>query len=214
MDLDSILTAHAGVLFTQNQKFFTRFWVERPDTYNNMMNPSQTTENKPLSIKTRLLDEAKKAFILTLYLGAWFCAITFLAATALRTRPIPETIFGLAMIKAAICAKFMLIGQAAYPLTINKKHGIIPSLLAESVIYSIIVLLLSYLESGVDGLIHGRNFIDSLLSFGHADPIYILALSIIYWLIIWPYLLFIGMKKALGDDATFEILFGPRKTGQ
>ena len=178
------------------------------------MNPSQTPENKPLSIKVRIENEAKKALLLTLYLGVWFCAITFLALTALEGRPIHATIFGLAMVKAGICAKFMLIGQAAYPLTISKKHGIIPSLLANSFIYSIIVLLLSYLESGVDGLIHGRHFIDSILSFGHSDPIYILSLSIIYWLIIWPYLLFVGIKMALGDDTTIELLFGPRKTGQ
>lgn len=178
------------------------------------MNASQTPKNKPLGIKARVLGEAKKAFLLTLYLGAWFCAITFLAATALRERPIPEAIFGLALIKAGICAKFMLIGQAAYPFTVDKKHGIVPSLLAKSFVYSIVVLLLSYLESGIDGQIHGRNFIDSLLSFGHADPLYILALSIVYWLIIWPYLLFVSMKMALGDTTTIEILFGPRKTKQ
>jgi len=178
-----------------------------------MMNTSQTPENKPLSIKVRIEDEAKKAFILTLYLGAWFCAITFLAATALKGRPLHGAIFGLAMIKAGICAKFMLIGQAAYPLTINnRKYGIIPSLLSQSFVYLVIVLLLSYLESGVDGLIHGRNFIDSLISFGHSDPFYILDLSIIYWHIIWPYILFIGWKKALGDAVTIEILFGPHKT--
>ena len=170
--------------------------------------------DKSPSLKRRVLNEFERAIRLTLYLGTWFCAITFLAETALRERPIHLTIFGLAMIKAGICAKFMLIGQAAYPLTISKKHGIIPSLLANSFIYSIIVLLLSYLESGVDGLIHGRHFIDSILSFGHSDPIYILSLSIIYWLIIWPYLLFVGIKMALGDDTTIELLFGPRKTGQ
>jgi len=48
------------------------------------MNPSQTPENKPLSIKVRIENEAKKALLLTLYLGVWFCAITFLALTARR----------------------------------------------------------------------------------------------------------------------------------
>ncbi len=47
------------------------------------MNPSQTPENKPLSIKVRIENEAKKALLLTLYLCVWFCAITFLALTAL-----------------------------------------------------------------------------------------------------------------------------------
>jgi hypothetical protein len=143
------------------------------------MNTSQTPENKPLDIKRRIVNEFQKAIRLTLYLGTWFCAITFLAETALRERPLHVTIFGLALIKAAICSKFMLIGQAAYPLTVSKKHGIVPSILIESVVYS--------------------------------DPLYIFALSIVYWLIIWPYLLFAGVKLALGDATVMEMLFGPKK---
>jgi hypothetical protein len=175
------------------------------------MNTSPNHPDQSPSIAHRLEGEAKKAFVLTLYLGAWFCAITFLAVTTLRERPIPLSIFGLALIKAGICAKFMLIGRAAFPIGIDKLRGIIPSLLAQSVVYSIIVLILSYLESGVDGLIHGRNFMASLLGFGHSDPLYILALAILYWLIITPYLLFVTMKMALGDPTLHQILFGSKK---
>ena len=60
-----------------------------------------------LSLKDKLIDEAKKAFALTLYLGTWFCAIAFFAATALEERPIPLSIFGFAILKAGIAAKFM-----------------------------------------------------------------------------------------------------------
>jgi len=185
-----------------------------PDTYNNAMNSSQNPENKPLDIKKRIVNEFQKAFRLTLYLGTWFCAITFLAETALAERPIHLTIFGLAMIKAGLCSKFMMLGQAAYPIAINKKYGIVPSLLIQSLVYSTIVLMLTYLESGVDGLIHGRNFIDSLVSFGHSDPLYVLALSIVYWLIIWPYLLYSAVKLALGDATVAEILFGTKNAAR
>jgi hypothetical protein len=176
------------------------------------MNSSNPTKDAPPNLKRRVVNEFQKAIRLTLYLGTWFCAITFLAETALRERPIHLTIFGLAMIKAGICAKFMLLGQAAYPITVNKKYGIVPSLFTESLVYSAIVLIFSYLESGVDGLIHGRNFVESLASFGHADPLYVLALSIVYWLIIWPYLLFSGMKLALGNATVAEIMFGPKRS--
>ena len=90
---------------------------------NTISNPSHH------NLKDKLKEEAKKAFALTLYFGAWFCAITFVAATALEERPIPLSIFGFALIKAGISAKFMLIAQAAYPIKINKEHGIVNSLL-------------------------------------------------------------------------------------
>ena len=163
------------------------------------------------SLKDKLKEEAKKAFALTLYLGTWFCAITFFAATALEERPIPLSIFGFAIIKAGIAAKFMLIAQAAYPLKVNKEHGIVNSLIFESFVYLAIVLALNFLEAGVDGLFHGKEFIHSMAAFGNGEPIRIFAMAILYWLIVWPYLIFMGVNQAIGNTATLAILFGSKK---
>ncbi|MBU3541399.1 hypothetical protein ICN33_09010 [Polynucleobacter sp. UB-Tiil-W10] len=166
--------------------------------------------NKP-SLKTKLEEEMKKAFALTLYFGTWFCAIAFMAATALEERPIPLTIFGFALIKAALSAKFMLIAQAAYPIKIDKQHGIVKSLLLESLVYLMVVLGLNYLEAGIHGLINGKEFIPSMTAFGNSDPLRVFAMSIVYWLIVWPYLIFMGVNLALGNTATLNILFGSKK---
>lgn len=153
----------------------------------------------------------KKAFSLSLYFGVWFCAITFMAATALEERPIPLSIFGFALIKAGISAKFMLIAQAAYPITIDKEHGIIKSLLLESIVYLMVVLGLNYLEAGVHGLINGKEFISSMAAFGSGDPLRVFAMSIVYWLIVWPYLIFMGFKIVIGNTETIAVLFGSKK---
>lgn len=71
------------------------------------MTNAAASNTKNRNLKEKLKEEAKKAFALTLYFGAWFCAITFMAATALEERPIPLSIFGFALIKAGIAAKFM-----------------------------------------------------------------------------------------------------------
>ena len=175
------------------------------------MTNNPVSEPNHLSLKDKLKDEAKKAFALTLYFGAWFCAIAFVAATALEERPIPLSIFGFALIKAGISAKFMLIAQAAYPIKINKEHGIVNSLLFESFVYLIFVLALNFLEAGVDGLFHGKAFIASMAAFGNGEPLRIFAMSILYWLIVWPYLIFIGVNQAIGNTATLAILFGSKK---
>jgi len=163
------------------------------------------------SFKDKLKSEFKKGVSLALYFGIWFCALAFLGATTLREWPIPWRMFGFALIKAGLCAKFMLIGEAAFPLNPNRRLGIVPSLLAQSIIYLAIVLLLNFLEYGVDGVIHGRDFVSSLASFGNGDPLHIVALLIVYWLIVWPYLLFTGMSIVLGNTHTIAILFGPPK---
>jgi hypothetical protein len=175
------------------------------------MTNNTVSEPNHLSLKDKLKEEAKKAFALTLYFGAWFCAIAFVAATALEERPIPLSIFGFALIKAGISAKFMLIAQAAYPLKVNKEHGIVNSLLFESFVYLIFVLALNFLEAGIDGLFHGKAFLASMAAFGNGEPLRIFAMSILYWLIVWPYLIFMGVNQALGNTATLAILFGSKK---
>ncbi len=166
--------------------------------------------NKP-SLKIKLEEEMKKAFALTLYFGIWFCAIAFMAKTVLEERPIPLTIFGFALIKAGLSAKFMLIAQAAYPIKVNKDRGIVVSLFFESIFYIIVVLALNCIEAGVHGLINGKEFIASMAAFGSGDPLRVFAMSIVYWLIVWPYLIFMGVNLVLGNTATLKILFGSKK---
>lgn len=162
-------------------------------------------------IKEKFVEEFQKAFALTLYFGTWFCAMAFLAATSLDERPIPLSIFGFALLKAGLCAKFMLIALAIFPIKVDKDHGIVKSLFLESLIYIAIVLALNYLEAGISGLIHGKDFLISMTAFGKANPLRVVAMSIVYWLIVWPYLIFIGTNIALGKTQTLSILFGSKK---
>lgn len=172
------------------------------------MNTSQASDPKPHSFKDKAKEEFIKAFQLTVYFGVWFCALTFLAATSLDERPIPLSIFSFAIIKAALCAKFMLVGQAVFPIKINQNNGIVNSLIVQSIVYLLIVLGLNYLEAGIHGLIHGKDFISSMSEFGKSNPLRVLAMSIVYWLIVWPYLLLEGFKLVMGSSASLEILFG------
>jgi hypothetical protein len=177
-------------------------------TLDDKMNTSHTSHHKALTFKQKAKEEAVKALQLTIYFGAWFCALAFLAATSLDERPIPLSIFGFALFKAAICAKFMLVAQAFFPITVDKKNGIVSSLIIESLVYLAVVIGLNYLEAGIDGFIHGKEFLVSMMNFGKSNPLRVVAMSIVYWLIVWPYLLLMGMSLMLGNNATIEILFG------
>ena len=175
------------------------------------MNTSANANKPSHNLKQKFKEEAKKAFALTLYFGIWFCAIAFMAATALEERPIPMAIFGFALLKAGISAKFMLIAQAAYPIKVDKDHGVVNTLIFESIIYIAVVVALNYLEAGVEGYIHGKEFITSMAAFGNSDPLRVLAMSIVYWLIVWPYLIYTGVNIILGNKETLAILFGSKK---
>ena len=172
------------------------------------MNTTSPNSAPVHTFKEKAKEEFVKAFQLTIYFGTWFCALAFLGATSLDERPIPLSIFGFALFKAAVCAKFMLVAQAFFPITVDKKNGIVSSLIMESLIYLLVVLGLNYLEAGIDGVIHGKEFFISMTEFGRSNPLRVVAVSIVYWLIVWPYLLLMGMTLMLGSNATLEILFG------
>ncbi len=174
------------------------------------MNSLKASQKSPLSLKTKVKEEIAKALQLTIYFGIWFCALAFLGATSLDEKPISLTIFGFALIKAALCAKFMLVGQAFFPIKVNKNNGIVNSLILESLVYLMVVLGLNYLEAGIHGLIHGKGFISSIADFGRSNPLHVVAMSIVYWLIVWPYLLLMGFRLAIGSTETLEILFGKK----
>lgn len=161
-------------------------------------------------LRHRIKDEFVEASLLALYFAAWFCTIAFFSFALLREAAIPIAPFGLALIKAGLCAKFMMIGKAIFPLRVDANRGLIKSIFWHSIVYLLIVIALSFLESGIDGLFHGKSFLESLSSFGHGDPIYIGALSLMYWLILWPYLIVLGLNQSLGNKAVRTILFGSK----
>ena len=175
-----------------------------------MTDQNAPAQNAKPSLRHRIKDEFVQATLLALYFAAWFCAIAFFSFALLREAAIPITPFGLAIIKAALCAKFMMIGKAIFPLKVDANRGLIKSIFWHSIVYLLIVIALSFLESGIDGLLHGKSFIESVSSFGHGDPIYIAALSIMYWLILWPYLIVLGLNQSFGNTAFRTILFGSK----
>jgi hypothetical protein len=176
-----------------------------------MNSPNPLAKEAKESLPHRIKDEFVQASLLALYFAAWFCAIAFFSLALLREQAIPITPFGLAIIKAGLCAKFMMIGKAIFPLRVNANRGLIKSIFWHSIVYLGIVITLSFAEAGLEGLFHGKSFLESLSSFGHGDPIYIASLSIMYWLILWPYLIVLGLNQSLGDKAVRTILFGSKE---
>lgn len=157
-------------------------------------------QNEPL--RERLLSEAKSAFKLTLYFGVWFSAITLLTHEVLKLPGLPLQTWGLAWIKAGLCAKFMLVGQAFFPMKPLSAGKVWRDVLPRSVFYLGVVLALSILETGLDGLLHGHRFVESALGFANGEPLHIFALAWVYWLILAPYLVIDGI---LGHEGLYKV---------
>lgn len=158
--------------------------------------------------KQHLGEEIKKITILFIYFAIWFCALAFLSYSILRHDGLPYAPISFALIKAFLCAKFMVLGQALYPIESRDDKPLIWQILPRSIVYLGVVVVLSALESGLEGWIHHRGFIASIAHFGNGDPIHILALCLIYWLIVLPYLTFMCLKSVLGTAQMKKIFWG------
>lgn len=152
-----------------------------------------------------------KTFILTAYLASWFCALVFLSNSILEIDGVPYIGFSMAIIKAAVSAKFMMMGVEMFPMHMNGRTSLLHAILKRSIVYVMIVVGLSYLFSGIEGYFHHKGFVDSLQKFAGGSLTHIVALSIMYWLIVMPYLAFIGFKEVIGDDKMRVYLLGLKK---
>ena len=160
------------------------------------------------SLKNSAINETTKVIVLFLYLSVWFSALVFLSNSILRANELPLLNLSLALVKAALCAKFMLVGQSLFPMALGQGRPIFWILMRHSVVYLVIVLALSFFEAGLEGLFHHKPFFESLLNFEKGDPYRLAATSFIYWLIILPYLVFVGIREELGYSEVSRILFG------
>lgn len=140
------------------------------------------------SLRVRFGAEVRNVLHLTVYFGVWFSALNFLLHETLARAGLPFEAWGFAWIKAAICAKFLLVGQLLVPMPDAFKGRLWPTILPRSVIYLLIVVALSFVEEGVRGMIHGQSFVHAMGEFGGGNPLRILGLAWVYWLILVPYL--------------------------
>ena len=136
--------------------------------------------------------EAKHFIWLAQYFGIWFSAITFLVHETLGRTGVPWDTLGLVWIKALLCAKFVLLGQWLLPMKPLTPSRFWSVLLPRSLAYLCVVILLSILEEGLKGLIHGESFVASMGHFAGGNPYHALALALVYWLILMSYLVLAG----------------------
>ena len=141
----------------------------------------------------RFGSEIRNVLHLTLYFGIWFSALNLLVHETEGRAGLPLTAWGFAWIKAAICAKFLLVGQLRLPMPDVNKTRVWSAILPRSVIYLLIVLVLSFVEEGVRGAIRGEGFLHAMSGFGGGNPLRIFALAWLYWLILVPYLVIVGL---------------------
>jgi hypothetical protein len=160
----------------------------------------------------RAFSEFKEIAALAAYLYVCFGAIILFKAAVLQGAGVSFTIWGIAIVKALILAKFMLVGRMLKLGERYRDKPLIWPALHRSLMFLLLLLVLTTIEELVVGLIDGRSWADSL---GHVvGPTFLqgLATSFIMFLILIPYSAFTCLGDVLGEREVFRLFFVDRST--
>ena len=166
-----------------------------------------------LSIGTRLTTELREFAVIAAYLCICFTALSYLKAAILRAHGIDFASFGFAVIKALICAKFVLVGRAVHLGERFKTRPLIWPTLYKSLTFLALLLMLNILEEVIVGLIHRRTVVDSMAEIGGGTLDLLIATSIIVLLILIliPFFAFRSLGEVVGEDNLGRAFFKPRR---
>jgi hypothetical protein len=139
------------------------------------------------------------------YLFVCFGALLFYKSAILRTEGIEFTAFGLALVKALILGKFILVLQAIKVGEPSDKTGIlIVDIIKTSFLFLIFLVALNAVEEIVLGLFHGRAARDVLGEMADGTLPEAIAVCVLLLLVLIPYFSFRGLASRLGEGVLWK----------
>jgi len=150
------------------------------------------------SLKHRLRDELRKYLIVSAYLYICFGALQLYKAALLQDAGVHYLPLGVAVVKALIVGKFLLIGDAIRA-RLQLRPGRLPGRIAMRVFWLLlIVILLTIAEELIVGWIHGRSIAEMQSEFHARSMPELLAEVLLIGLILVPLVAAAEVSQALG----------------
>jgi hypothetical protein len=163
------------------------------------------------SLRKRTVDELKEFLIIAAYLYVCFTALAYFKAAILQAHGVSFAPFGIAAVKALICAKFMSVGHAIHLGERRKKEALIWPTLRRSFAFLALLLVLNVLEEMIIGHIHNRAVLDSIAAVGGGTIHQLIAASIVVLLILIPFFAFRSLGEVVGERTLLRLFFEPRQ---
>ena len=165
-----------------------------------------------VKIAKRAIDELKEFLVIAAYLYVCFTALAYFKAAILQAQGVSFAPFGIAAIKALICAKFMSVGHAIHLGERHKKEALIWPTLRRSFAFLVLLLVLNVLEEVILGYIHHRAVVDSIAAVGGGTMHQLIAASIVVLLILIPFFAFRSLSEVVGERNLLRLFFEPRQS--
>jgi hypothetical protein len=160
-----------------------------------------------LTLPQRLRHELTEYLVISAYLYVCFGSVIFYKAAILRGHGIEFTsLFGLALVKALVLGKFILILQA---LRIgeprNRADALLAGILKTSFLFVVFLIALSVIEEMIVGYFHGKAGREVLSEMAGGTLTEAFAVGLLMLLILIPYFAFRSVAFRLGDGALWKL---------
>jgi len=155
----------------------------------------------------RLRHELSEYLMISAYLFVCFGALLFYKAAILHSDGIEFAPFGIAIVKALLVGKFVLLLHA---FKIGERKGgarvLFADILKKSALFLIFLGALTVVEEIIVGLFHGRSVMDAIGEIGGGTLQQAFATSILMLLILIPYFTFRVVAVRLGEGVLWKLL--------
>ncbi len=171
---------------------------------------NETTAKAPLH--QRAIHEFKELVFISLYLYITLGAVVLVKTAVLHAEGIEYAPWGIAIVKAVVLAKFMLLGDA---MKIGVRFGARPLIwptLYRALAFLVLLIILTVIEEAVVGLFHHQSIAASLSELVGPRLEETLAGYLIMLLVLIPYFAFRVLGEALGEGRLTRMFFVERET--
>ena len=158
----------------------------------------------------RAVHELKEMAILAIYLWVTLGAVILMKTAVLHAAGVSFTPWGIAIVKALVLAKFMLIGRA---MKIGERYTDRPLIwptLYKAFAFLVLLVVLNIIEEVVVGLFHHQSVAASLGELTGARLEEFLASILIVLLVLIPYCAIGELSEALGEGRLTRMFFVDR----
>jgi len=169
--------------------------------------PEAAASAEKATLAQRAKHELIEFGIVALYLYVCFGALIFYKASILQSEGIAFGVYGLAIVKALILGKFLVVLQA---LKIGEDkgrfHPALVNILKKALLFTLLLFVLTVIEEFIVGHFHGKTGREVLSEFAGGSLQEALAVALLLFLILVPFFAFQEIAARLGKGKLSKLL--------
>ena len=169
---------------------------------------TKAPESKKATLARRARNELIEYLAIAAYLAVCFGALLFYKATILESEGVDTTVVGLAIVKALILGKFVLILEHL-KIGHGKKSArvLVLNIVKKALVFTCLLFLLTVAEDVIIGYFHGADARDAVKGIGGGTRLEALATALLMFLVLIPYFACRDIAATIGEETLSKLLF-------